>query len=317
METKNKKKRYVSNKVIREIVKEITKVPQADISRSMTTTKTTFKIFWRPNNYRRQIKVKEKNNSTIKKIESTISAIQHLTFSYEPHTKMVSVKNYAQNKNHKGITIQYGRNTLTAIYSQNIIAGVKEIFLIEANTIDDLEEYINNKKKDIEKYINKALNQFIKEFKLSIPFTKPEWSRYEDFIKGEEYIDKIPREVIIHDTYFKKVYGEGIEFKNSGRGEEPTVHLKNYIKNRAIENIAPAIADELKNTQYMVKGILETNASTSKLLNSMAKPILELNQLTLLEIKNKKLHMKVLHDMSKTLKDIRTEIHQKNLKEFI
>ncbi len=306
-------KEYI-NKIITPI---FSKVLQEDLSKSMTTTKTTFKIFWRPNNYRRQIKVKEKNNSTIQKIKSAISAIPYLTFSYEPHTKMVSVKNYAQNKSNKGITIQYGKNTLTAIYSQNIIGGVKEIFLIEANTIDDLEEYINNKKKDIEKYINKALNQFIKEFKLSIPFTKPEWSRYEDFIKGEEYIDKIPREVIIHDTYFKKVYGEGIEFKNSEKGEEPTVHLKNYIKNRAIEKIAPEIADELKNTQYMVKGILETNASTSKLLNSMAKPIIELNQLTLLEIKNKKLHMKILHDMSRTLKDIRTEIHQKNLKEFM
>jgi len=306
-------KEYI-NKLITPI---FNKVLQEDVSNSMTTTKTTFKILWRPNNYRRQIKVKEKSNSTIEKIRSAISAIPYLTFSYEPHTKMVSIKNYAQNKTNKGITIQYGKETITGIYSQNIIGGAKEIFLIEANTINDLEKYINNKKEDIEKYIDAALKQFIKEFNISLPFTKPEWSRYEDFIKGEEYIDKIPREVIIHDTYFKKVYGKGIEFKNSEIREEPTVHLKNYIKNRAIEKIAPDIADELKNTQYMVKGILETNASTSKLLNSMAKPILELNQLTLLEIKNKKMHMKVLHDMSKTLKDIRTEIRQKNLKEFM
>ena len=56
--------------------------------------------------------------------------------------------------------------------------------------------------------------------------------------KGEDYIDKIPKEVIIHDTIFKKVYGEGIEFGVTG---EPTVKLKTYIKNRAIEDIAPEI----------------------------------------------------------------------------
>ncbi|GAH24227.1 unnamed protein product, partial [marine sediment metagenome] len=35
------------------------------------------------------------------------------------------------------------------------------------------------------------------------------------------------------------------EFKNTGYGEEPTIHLKNYIKNRAIENIAPEIANSI------------------------------------------------------------------------
>ena len=87
-----------------------------------------------------------------------------------------------------------------------------------------------------------ALRAFSKQFKLNIPYNRAIWSRYEEFTKGEEFIDSIPQEVIIHDTFFKKVYKKGIEFKNTKKGESPGVHIKNYIKNRAIEDIAPEIA---------------------------------------------------------------------------
>lgn len=213
---------------------KLSKVPQEDHSSSMTTTQKPISILWRPNNYRRQIEVKTKSNSGIKKIKTTIPST-----TIAEHTKIVSIKGYTQN-----ITIQYGKNTLTAIYSQNRIGGVKEIFLIEAPTLDDIDKRIAEKKKEIQDKLDKALNMFSKRFKLAIPLRLPVWSRYEDFIKGEEYIDKIPREVIIHDTYFKKVYGKGIEFIKA-KDEEPTVHLKNYIKNRAVEEISPLISDSI------------------------------------------------------------------------
>ena len=298
--------------------KDLSKLfPKEVCSNSMTTIKNTYKILWRPNNYRRQIKVKLKNNSTIKKIKGAISTTSKLTFSYNPHTGMVSVKNYAQNEKNKGITIQYGKDTLTGIYSQNIIGGVKEIFLIEADSIENLQKRIDMKKEEIKQYIDMALYQFIEQFKLKIPFVKPKWSRYEDFIKGEDYIDKIPREVIIHDTYFKKVYGEGIEFKNSGNNEDPTVFMKNYIKNRAIEDISPQIAEELMATRETVKGVLKINESSSKVMNQFIRGYTEQSIIFDDLAKNIKTHNKVIKEMAKAVKEFNKKLTQKKLGDYL
>ncbi|KKN58837.1 hypothetical protein LCGC14_0548430 [marine sediment metagenome] len=238
-----KKEKEAYNKTVKDYIDKLStpifeKVLQEDLSNSMTTTKKTFCYFWRPNNFRRQIPVKEKTNSTSTRIKGTISKLP-MELNINDHTKLISIKNFKPN-----ITIQYGRTTLTAIYSQSIIAGEKEIFRIERNSINEINARIDEIKQNIQKKVDSALKEFSHQFDLSIPFKKPVWSRYEDFLKGEEFIDKIPRECIIHDTFFKKVYGKGIEFKKAGT-EEPTVHLKNYIKNRAIEDIAPEIAASL------------------------------------------------------------------------
>ena len=224
----------------REIKQSISKSPLEANPSSMTTPKTPFKIFWRPNNYRRKIKIKIHPNSTPK---STIDSTKELQTNYSKHSKLLFVK-------YKGITIQYGKETLIGIYSQAKVGGVKEVYLIEANSIDDLEERIKQKKDEIEKKIDTALFSFAKKYKIFVPFTKPEWVRYEDFIKGEDFIDSIPPEVIIHDTFFKKVYGKGIEFGK--KDAEPTVHLKNYIKNRAIEDVAPEIVNSINNLSKLI-----------------------------------------------------------------
>jgi len=229
------KKRSDTEEQVRRIVKPIfDKVLQETDSNSMTTPKKPVSIIWRPNNYRRQIEVKLKDNSTIKKIKSAIPQA-----NINDHTRLISIKNYTPN-----ITIQYGKNTLTAIYSQNVINGTKETFLIEAYSIDDIEKRLNQKKEEIKGKIDDTLNIFSKQFGIKLPLRKPVWSRYEDFVKGEDYIDKIPKDVIIHDTYFKKVYGKGIEFIKKG-DEEPITHLKNYIKTRAVEDITPHIAESI------------------------------------------------------------------------
>jgi len=230
--------------------------PMETLSNSMTTTqntKKTFSIIWRPNNYRRQIKVKTKTNSALKNIQTTITH-----YSYCKHTKMLSIKGYKPN-----ITLQYGKDTLTAIYSQNKIGGVKEHYLIETNDYNYLQQAIDNKKQEIEDKIDKTLLEFSRQFKIKLPLEKPIWKRYEDFIKGEEYIDSIPKEVIIHDTHFKKVYGQGIEFM--GNDKAPTVKMKNHLRNSAINNIAPEIAEEL---EKLSKVIIEPY-NIKKLLNKI------------------------------------------------
>jgi len=267
--------------------------PQADLSNSMTTTKKSFSYFFRPNNYRRQIMVKEKTNSTLQEIRGAISILP-MELNINTHTKLISIKNYKPN-----ITIQYGKNILTAIYSQTIIAGEKEIFRIERNSIGEVQDRINEIKQDIEKRVDNALKEFSHKFNLSMPFKNPVWSRYEDFIKGEEFIDKIPRECIIHDTFFKKVYGKGIEFKKSEL-EEPTIHLKNYIKNRAIEDIAPEIS-----------GSINSLGSTLEKFTNDLTPVI--NDLAV----NMKTHISVLKGIDKSFKKFNNLLTQKDLRKWL
>lgn len=267
-------------------------LPQEIPSNSMTTTRPTYKILWRPNNYRRKIQVKTKDNSTISKIKSAIGMSKN--FNFTPHTRLISIKDY------KGITIQYGKDHITGIFSQNIIHGHKETYLIETYSKEDLVIRINQIIDKIRKKTDNAINSFINTFNLRLEAArKPIWDRYEDFIKGEEYIDSIPRDTIIHDTYFKKVYGKGIEFKQTPKKEEPGIHLKNYIINQSIRDREPLIANEISNIYINIAPTLE-----------------KINESMLLEIKNKKLHQKVLNSMDKTLKQIRDDNAQRRLKEF-
>lgn len=210
--------------------------PSAPCSDSMTTPNKPFSLLWRPNNYRRQMRVGLKTNSTLKALLRTIGTMPTLSYNYSEHTKLLFIRGWRRN-----ITMQYGKETITAIWSQSIIGGHKETFFIEAGSIAELQERIDIRKKDIQDRIDEAIISFAKFLRVHLPFEKAIWVRHEDWIKGEEYIDKIPKEVIIHDTIFKKVYGEGIEFIG-GKNDEPVAKIKNYIKNRAVEDIAPELA---------------------------------------------------------------------------
>jgi len=62
--------------------------------------------------------------------------------------------------------------------------------------------------------------------------------RVEHGVKGEDFLDKIPSDLIIDDSVFKKVYADKTEFKSAAA-------LKCFIKNRALEDFAPVIVREL------------------------------------------------------------------------
>ncbi len=234
------------------------KVLQEDLSTSMTTTPTYksngFRYLVRFNNYRRQIKVKEKTNSTSTRIKGAILKLP-MELSINPHTKIISIKNYNQ-----GITIQYGKNTLTAIYACPLINGHKQTRLIEGNTINDINIRMDEIKDNIKKRLDNAIKEFSSQFTLSMPFEKVIWVRHENWIKGDEFLDKLPRETIIHDTIGKKVYAAGWEFIG-GKDKEPTATIKNYIKTRAIEDIAPEIAASIDN---LGNQLIPTNKSLDK-----------------------------------------------------
>jgi len=247
-------------------------IPKEDIFNSMTTTRKPYSFFWRPNNYRRQMRVGIKTNSAEKSI---VALFPH---SQNKHTKLISITNYKEN-----ITIQYGKDKLTAIWKQRIISGKKQTWFIEADTQNELNEILDNIKQKIQNNIDDALIEFARKFKLLLPFEKPEWSRYEDWIKGEEYIDNLPIQCIIHAKHFKKVYGVGVEAVG-GKGEEPTAKAKQYITNRMIEDFSPEIAESINN-------IVKTFEDSALL------PLTE----------QIKLHLEVQRETLKTLKAIQNE----------
>lgn len=221
-----------------EKIKEQTKdgIPSAHIPNSMTTPSKPYSFLWRPNNYRRQMRVGVKTNSTLNKIRGAIAKL-----SIGKHNNLLTIKNYRPN-----ITIQYGRETLTGIWKQSIITkNIKQTYFIEADSTEELDKRINHHRDEIVYEIDEALLAFSRQFKILLPFEKIIWTRHEDWIKGEDYIDKIPEECIIHDTVFKKVYGQGIEFIG-GKEKEGAGGIKNYIKNRVIEDFSPQIAEAIK-----------------------------------------------------------------------
>ncbi len=266
---------------------------------SMTTIKPIYKIFFRPNNWRLKQQIKTRDNSTMYKLAKAIgSAIKKKDFTYNEHTKLVFIKNY------NGITIQLGKNTTTAIYSQKIIKGNKQIYFIRAYSTEHLEERIDQLKDDIKKKMVDALRIFCKAYNIET-IGNAAWDRYEDFIKGEEFIDKIPVSTIIHDTYFKKVYGQGIEFKQTDKKEEPTVHLKNYIVNQAIKRHSPEIAESIE----ILGNALLNNLNPS--IVTLAKELELHRKVELSELATNKERLKTDKVMQNTLKDISHTLKEK------
>jgi len=248
---------YISDDVssfVREKVAEALNLPKETFSNSMTTS---FVRFIRPNNYRRGIMVKSVSNSGIVKILTTIPSA-----SQGKHNKIVNIPNFKGS----GISLQLGKNKLVGIYSQIFSEGKKYWFRIERHSIDEINVAIEQKKVEIMNRIDSALSMFCEEFDLGFRFEKPFWVRSETAIHGDDYIDRIPRDLIVHDTIFKKVYKDDLEFK-SGLNDEPIVCLKNYISNRAVESIAPDIARAIVDNGSRIDKL---DATIDKLNSSIA-----------------------------------------------
>lgn len=74
--------------------------------------------------------------------------------------------------------------------------------------------------------------------------------RIEQGVHGDEFLDSIPADMIIHDTHFKKVYDRKVEFKSVDA-------VKNFISNRAVEKIAPEIAEEIAKTRVLQEELFD------------------------------------------------------------
>ena len=233
------KKSDVSSHSLREYVKSIAlpifenAVPKETFTDSMAIGKKRFSIVWRPNGYRRQMSISGRSDSTAK---TTIEKFKKVRVTKK---NLIFIRDFEEQQ----IVVQIGSKTISALWSQRVVDGDKEVFHIVRDSLDELDLAIESKKADIEKRCDEVLRVVCQ--RLGFVGFAPKWVRYEDWVKGDEVIDSLSPHAIVHDTVFKKVYGEGLEFKQSPRKEEPVVHLKNYVKNRALEDVSPVIAREL------------------------------------------------------------------------
>jgi len=307
MENKKEKKDRIKEH-IKKIVKPIfDKVLQETSSNPMMVgtvrSEKPIKFLWQPHNYRLYFDF-EKSNFHPEVISSLYKDHSHkkekvglvgLTYSLRNHDSEHCFNNFY------GCRITIKKNQVEVINKWH----EKQWRLITASSIKEIDTRINEVVEKLDNQCLTALKKLMDIIGGSSNF-KVLHQRGEHGIHGEDYLDKIPEKMIIHDTIFKKVYKRKVEFYN------PTA-VKNFISNRAIENISPEIANELAITKGMVKEILKVNASTSQVFNDFAKstvPILSDFS------SNIKTHNKVLKGINKSFKKFNTLLSQKKLKDF-
>lgn len=172
---------------------------------------------------------------------------------------------------------------------------------IKGTSLNELSKKIDKVKDELDNQCIEALKTFIKIHGGSSDFKKLEKRRPEIGIHGEGYIDNIPEELIIRDTFFKKLYKKKLEMYG-------LAETKTYISNRVIEEIAPEIAKEINKAHSSTNELKDTiNNNLNPVLKALTEQI--------------KTHLKVQHDtlktnkgMRKTLKDISKSLIKKHKK---
>ena len=210
-------------------------------------------ILWRPNNYRRKILVKLIGESTRDNMKN-----HYINTTYSNHNKLLFVKDYP------GVILMIGNRSLTGIWSQRIIKGERETFLIEGNSIDDIECFIELKKNEIEAKIDAAILHLASSFNIPVSGALIGWERTENWFRGEDFVNRLPREAIFYDSRSKKVYDDGVEF-TSGTGEKNSVvSMLNYLENSQVERVVPELVVRIGNVEKVQLRILERIESLSK-----------------------------------------------------
>ena len=280
-------------KLIKEISEKVKKTLNAVFLNTMSVSNqegVSIRFLWRPNNYRYVCPINKDNF--------------HPT---HPNKPIFPVEIKSTNYNSKHIqkiddrtTIMVDKEKITCIYSLKEY-NRKMWYLVEANSLEDLETRIKQKINDIKSYCVLQMNRFTKVYGGRISESQGYWSWYEDGIHGEDYLDKIPREHIVHDTIFKKVYkGEfedDLEFRKP-KGQlkgEPALHLKNTITNLAIKNTAPELIKEIQNIKLATKESLDNHSKEiNDIKNDFAKSLEELKTQALIPLREQiKLHLGV------------------------
>lgn len=217
-------------------------VPSAKLHNSMTIGNFPFRRGFRPNNYRRYVHVRRFSDSAFVSDGTTMGFLALLKSSYHASVsskKIITIKDFK----HTGITLQIFKDTIVGIFEQKLVQGKKYWYWIERDSLKDIDDAWEVHKDLIRSQIDSALNLFLNEFNLGLN-DDIKWMRAETGIKGDKFLDSLPRDLIIYDVTGRKAYKDEWEFV-TGKDKDPLVHAHAYIHNRALEDIAPSIAHEL------------------------------------------------------------------------
>ena len=248
--------------LIQQIKEKFKKVLGERLTNTMGVEGVFIKSLWRPNNYRLTMIF---NKDTFKPTHPKKPLFPVEIKSTNYGSKFIQ-------KTDERTTIMVDKTKITCIYSLKDFNYNKIWYLIEAYSLEDIEKRIIEKVNDIKSYCIQQINRFTKVYGGRAIIDKAYWSWYEDGLHTEEYLDKISREYIVHDTIFKKVYKDEIEFRKP-KGQlkgEPALHLKNTITNLAIKNTAPELIKEIQDLKLFV---LEDRKQQSDIMNQLSEQI--------------------------------------------
>lgn len=205
---------------------------------SMTTKVFKFQRLWRPHNFRRGIKI----FSFDRTIYSKKSFIDDTTIPLEmnSHNKIISIF-YSDN-----ITIQIFKEHIIGSWKQNIIKGYKQTILLGGNSKKEVNDKLSNLKLDTNSLVDNAI-LFVMDKLNFLPIKSFYYVRGENWTRSKHYIDKLPKECIIHEEHWKKVYDIGIEVI-SNKNEDYIDKYRQLINNEIVLDFAPEIAAEINNS---------------------------------------------------------------------
>ena len=253
--------------------------------------KKNITYLWQPHNHRLYFDFDKSNFNpikpsyhTLKKYESMV-AVFNTAYTYTP----LNHNSEHKYENFMGCQIRVKKDQVEVINKWHN----KQWRKLTAENLNQINEMIDKEMEILTEQSIEALKSFIDLHKGKSRFEILKL-KCEQGLHGDEYLDKIPRDMIIHDTYFKKEYAKKVEmFK--------VAEVKNYISNRCIENIAPEIANEINNIHNTIQ--TDLNPILVELTHQI-KTHLEVQQSTL----------EVHRDMKDTLKDIRESLQTKPLR---
>jgi hypothetical protein len=252
-------------------------------------------FLWQPHNHRlyfdflkENFNPKKPSNHTFQKYKSmvgTLSSVFNQAYTY------TSLNYGSEHKYEKFMfcTIRVKKNQVEVINHYH----TRQWRRITAESVEEVDQRIDAVMESLKEHSIKALKYFIQLHGGKSNFNILN-QRCEHGIHGDDYLDKIPSEMVINDTYIKKLYKEKVEFK-------ATAAIKNYVSNRAVEKIYPEIALEinrLNQKQEIFEKSIDLHNKSTETYNTSINALTEQMQL----------HLNVMRNINKTMSAIRNEL---------
>lgn len=205
---------YANRLYVKNLLKKV--FPQEAFSDS----RTIGGFFWCPHNYRLKVPFSGFLDFDSTPICNTGSLSRFPV--HRSRKKIISIKV------NSFITVQIFKSCAMIIYSERSKGGAKLWRKVSITSLEGFNSLWDAEQVNISQECFNALKGL--ELPLNFNFEGALFMRHEDAVKGESFLDSIPKDQVIEDTTFKKVYKDEVEFKNP-------FFLKNYINSRVTETL--------------------------------------------------------------------------------